>query len=391
MILKTAAHFCGMNTLSKLGIFTLLFISSLTIMVGSAIAPALSGIIEATDFNFPPSLLITLPALGVLVFAHLIGKLTNVLGPFKLLALGLIPYAVLGVIGAYLGNQYLLLIDRFLLGAATVAIQVSVTGLIAQLFSGSTRMKIIAWQGMAIELGGVVFLSIGGILGEWHWQAPFYIYLIALFCLFLLYNTIPKNAPTDAEQTRETQHKPTSQKIIWAICAASLAAMVLFFVSFVTLPLYLDQRFDFSESIIGYYMAFISLMAIAIASQMPKVVNKFGDAKTVAIGFLFFCFGYVVFAATHQILFLILAAIFIGIGFGLTVPLLNHMTVEASTPETRGKNLGRYSMGIFGGQFLSTFITFISTDYITIYWVAAAFGILVCMILFILFKKVLNT
>ncbi len=138
-------------------------------------------------------------------------------------------------------------------------------------------------------------------------------------------------------------------------------------------------------------MAFISLMAIATASQMPKVVNKFGDAKTVAIGFLFFCFGYVVFAATHQILFLILAAIFIGIGFGLTVPLLNHMTVEASTPETRGKNLGRYSMGIFGGQFLSTFITFISTDYITIYWVAAAFGILVCMILFILFKKVLNT
>ena len=380
-----------MNTLSKLGIFTLLFISSLTIMVGSAIAPALSGIIEATDFNFPPSLLITLPALGVLVFAPLVGKLTNVLGPFKLLALGLIPYAVLGVIGAYLGNQYLLLIDRFLLGAATVAIQVSVTGLIAQLFSGPTRMKIIAWQGMAIELGGVVFLSIGGILGEWHWQAPFYIYLIALFCLFMLYTTIPKNAPTEAEHTRETQHKPTSPKTIWAICAASLAAMVLFFVSFVTLPLYLDQGFDFSESIIGYYMAFISLMAIATASQMPKVVNKFGDAKTVAIGFLFFCFGYVVFAATHQIAFLILAAIFIGIGFGLTVPLLNHMTVEASTPETRGKNLGRYSMGIFGGQFLSTFITFISKDYITIYWVAASFGIFVCLFLFILFKKVLNT
>ncbi|UMB53301.1 hypothetical protein MKD41_13290 [Lutibacter sp. A64] len=41
-------------------------------------------------------------------------------------------------------------------------------------------MKMIAWQGMSIELGGVVFLAVGGILGELNWQYPFYIYLISL-------------------------------------------------------------------------------------------------------------------------------------------------------------------------------------------------------------------
>ena len=155
-------------------------------MVGTVIAPALSGIVEHLNFKYSPGLLITLPSLGVVVFASFIGRLLNKIGSVKLLCFGLIPYALLGVIGAFITNDYLLMLDRFLLGGATVAVQVSVTSFIADYFQGENRMKHIAWQGMAIELGGVVFLSIGGVLGEWHWQYPFYIYLVAILCLVLV-------------------------------------------------------------------------------------------------------------------------------------------------------------------------------------------------------------
>jgi hypothetical protein len=56
-----------MKKLSNSGIFTLLFVSSLTIMVGTAIAPSLSGIAQHKNLGFPASWLITLPALGVVV------------------------------------------------------------------------------------------------------------------------------------------------------------------------------------------------------------------------------------------------------------------------------------------------------------------------------------
>ena len=378
-----------MNTLSKIGIFTLLLVSSLTIMVGSAIAPALSGISENINIDFPPRLLITLPSLGVIVFAPIIGKLTNKLGTFKLMCFGLIPYAVLGVLGAYLSNQYVLIVDRFLLGAATVAIQVSVTGMIASLFSGESRMKIIAWQGMAIELGGVVFLSIGGVLGEWHWQGPFYIYLIAIICLILVYYTLPKPAVAE-EKTDNTSEKaqvsPKAKRRVLLIFMGSLFAMILFFIAFVTLPIYLDLVFNFTESITGYYMAFISVMAILTASQMPKVAKKFGDGSIVSFGFLFFALGYVFFALAGSILFLGIAAVLLGIGFGLTVPLLNHMMIEASTPQTMGKNLGLYSMGIFGGQFLSTFVGFITDDYTILFAIASGLGVFVLVLLFFSFR-----
>ena len=163
--------------------------------------------------------------------------------------------------------------------------------------------------------------------------------------------------------------------------------MVLFFVSFVTLPIYLPDVFGFSESMTGYYMAFISVVAIITASQMPKVVMKIGDGKTIVLGFLFFLLGYATLAISANVLFLVLCAVFIGVGFGFTIPLLNHMMIEASSNQTLGKNLGLYSMGVFGGQFLSTFIDYISDDFIFIYSIAAFLAFLIALGMFYALRK----
>jgi MFS family permease len=140
--------------------------------------------------------------------------LLNKYGTLKLLHFGLIPYAILGVIGAFITNKYWLILDRVLLGTATVAIQVSVTSYIAAFFKEETRIKMIAWQGMAIELGGVIFLVIGGILGELNWQFPFFIYLIALVCLFLVIKTLPKpEAKTQNNEVASSTNRKNRPKV----------------------------------------------------------------------------------------------------------------------------------------------------------------------------------
>ncbi|WP_179352403.1 MFS transporter [Winogradskyella vidalii] len=376
-----------MNKISNFGIFTILFVSSLTIMVGTVIAPSLSGIVKHKDLGFSASWLITLPSLGVVLFAPIVGRLLNQLGTLKLLRLGLLPYAIFGFIGAFITNDYILIIDRILLGAATVAIQVSVTAYIADFFTGEARMKMIAWQGMSIELGGVIFLAIGGILGEINWQFPFYIYLIALLCLFLVAITLPKPEHKIADKSVNEPTDKKSKSKVRLIFVASLLAMMLFFVGFVTLPLYLPQSFGFSESETGYLMASISVVAIITASQMPKMVKAFGDGKTVVLGFILFMLGYLVLASTMSLPFLIVTVIFIGTGFGFTIPLLNHMMLEASTPNNQGKNLGLFSMAVFGGQFLSTFIEYVSDNYTAIYAVSVGLALIIACTLYIMFKK----
>ncbi|MRI01595.1 MFS transporter [Kriegella sp. EG-1] len=376
-----------MNNISNFGIFTLLFVSSLTIMVGTVIAPSLSGIVAHKNLFFSPSWLLTLPSLGVVLFAPIVGRLLPKFGTINLLYMGLVPYAILGLIGAFITNDYLLILDRIFLGAATVAIQVSVTGYIADMFTGEARMKMIAWQGMAIELGGVVFLAIGGVLGELNWQYPFYIYLVALVCLFLVIKTLPKLKPKSVENAISSESLNHSKYKVKLIFSASLLAMMLFFVGFVTLPLYLPLSYDFSESQTGYLMAFISIIAIATASQMPKMVKIFGEGNTVVLGFLFFMMGYLVLAMSLSLPFLVFTVLFIGIGFGFTIPLLNHMMLEASTAKNQGKNLGLFSMGVFGGQFLSTFIEYISSNYMAIYAVSSVLALVIGSVFYYLFQK----
>lgn len=379
-----------MDKISNAGIFTILFVSSLTIMAGAVIAPSLSGILANNDLGFSASWLITLPSLGVVLFAPIIGRLVNKLGTLKLLYIGLIPYAILGVAGAYITSDYLLIIDRILLGAATVAIQVSITTYIAQFFTGDARMKMIAWQGMAIELGGVVFLAIGGIVGEINWQFPFYIYLTALVCLVLVALFLPKPELKEQAAISSSESNSVSKTTVKLIFITSLLAMMLFFIGFVTLPLYLPQSFDFTESQTGYLLAFISVIAILTASQMPRMVKAQGSTKTVALGFLFFALGYLVLATTSSLAFLIVTVIFIGIGFGFTTPLLNHLMLENSTPHNQGKNLSLFSMGVFGGQFLSTFIEFISDAYVAIYGVATGLAFIFCIGIYFVFQKVIK-
>ncbi|NRD19472.1 MFS transporter [Winogradskyella eckloniae] len=376
-----------MKKVSNIGIFTLLLVSSLTIMVGSVIAPALTGIVKHTNFGFSPSWLITLPSLGVVVFAPFVGRLINKLGTFNLLVLSLAPYAILGVLGAFIANDYILILNRFFLGVVTVGIQVSVTAYIAEFFTGDVRMKMIAWQGMAIELGGVVFLGIGGVLGELHWQYPFYVYAVALLCLVLVVKTLPKPTAKKLEKSTTIEATNANKIKVQLIFFASLFAMMLFFVGFVTLPLYLPETFGFSESQTGYLMAFISVVAVLSASQMPKVVKQLSDRKTVALGFLFFMLSYIVLAMAGTVPMLVLMAIFMGIGFGFTIPLLNHMMIEVSTIQNQGKNLGLYSMGVFGGQFLSTFIEYISDNYIVVYSVSAVLAVGIGAVILYMFKK----
>jgi predicted MFS family arabinose efflux permease len=156
---------------------------------------------------------------------------------------------------------------------------------------------------MAIELGGVIFLSLGGFLGEKGWQYPFLIYGIALICLVLTILFIPSQKSNVIEVQSEDvlEKKITVTGIILNIVLTTSIAMILFFITFVTLPSYLPSKFVFSESETGYFMAFISLIAVVSASLMPSITHKFGSWKTVSLGFSIFAIGYLFFAFSSNI------------------------------------------------------------------------------------------
>ena len=104
------------------GIIALLLASSLTIMVGCAITPALPAIGQHYGMGRFSGWLVTTPALGVIVHALLLGRLTDRIGPWKTAIAGLSAYGILGIAGPLMPGKITLLADRFLLGIATAAV-----------------------------------------------------------------------------------------------------------------------------------------------------------------------------------------------------------------------------------------------------------------------------
>lgn len=363
-----------MKELSAAGVFTLLLCSSLTIMAGTVLAPSLNEIAVHLGFSANPGWLITLPSLGVVVSAPLIGRLIDSKGPYTVLCWGLGPYALLGAAGAFFHNPYLAAADRFLLGTATAAVQAAGTGLIALFFSGRRRIQILAWQGMSIELGGVVFLTAGGLLGEFGWQFPFCIYLTGFLCLLLVISFIAAPESQKVVHSNGAVPEPVSAEIKLIIFFAALS-MILFFTAFLGLPQLLPENFNFTESQTGIFMGLISLLAVAAAGLMPQVLRYISEGMMLALGFGGFMAGLALFGLAVNLPALVLGAAAMGTGFGFTVPLLNHMAVEYSSNLNRGRNLGLFSMGIFGGQFLSSFIEMVSDDIKIVFLTGAALAL----------------
>ncbi|MDQ0484017.1 MFS transporter [Guptibacillus hwajinpoensis] len=367
-----------MNKLSKVGIFSLMLAASLTIMVGSAITPALIKISQHYGVEDMATWLTTLPALGVVLFAPLAGRLIDRLGSYVSLCIGLVVYGALGVSAIWLSGTIPVFADRILLGGATAIVMASSTGLLAEFFVGEERLKMIALQGMSIEAGGIIFLSIGGVLGGIGWQWPFMIYLIAWIALLFILIFVPFKKSMHLEESQET--KATTSKTIFPVLLSALLAMTMFFIAFITLPFYLANNFGLGSETTGYFLAMISLIAVISASIMPKMVKRFSDYQTLLTGFSLFTLGFILLTLGQSFLIVaIIAGIIIGFGFGFTIPLANHMVVEKSNVSNRGRNLAYFSSFTFLGQFLSSLVEGISTNVVIIYIIAISIGILIIL------------
>jgi len=369
--------------ISKMGAFTLLSVACLTIMVGCVITPSINEIALAIELKHSPGLLVTLPSLGVVVFGISAGRFIDSIGAYIALCIGLFFYGLLGAIGALIYDDNLLLIDRFVLGGACALVMTSGTTLISYFYSGPKRLKMIAIQGMSIEIGGVIFLSIGGVLGAISWRWPFVLYLMAWLFLIMVLLFVPKPLHHAITKSPDILSKTLSNPLrrLQVIFFAALSSMVLFFVGIIIIP----QRFHLlhiNTANTGFFLAFLSLVAVGAASQMPKFVVKFSAYKTLFMAFLSYMVGLLIYSIASTFWFFVPGAIFMGIGFGLSIPLVNHMIVEESPSQYRGRNLAYLAMAIYLGQFMSSFIDGISNDSQIIFIGTAILAILMAIIFF---------
>lgn len=356
-----------MNPESKKVKIALLMVSSLTIMSMITISASLPDMTH--NFSDLPNgiklvkLSLSFPGLFIALSAIVAGIIIDKFGRLKLLGISLVLYAVGGSSGYWLDNIYLILAGRALLGICVGISMTIVTTLVADYYQGQARQKFAGLQIAVMSLGGIIFITLGGILADIHWRVPFLLYFFSLLILPFVYLYLRE--PSQHVEINGTDQLAKSPTIIWFVFFNVMLMWLLFFIIPIQVPFYLKSIGVEKNSLIGIAIASSTFFSAISAFSYSRIKNKLGFRQIFALGYLLMAVAFVVLAYGNSYEMVILAMLLGGLGMGVLIPNANVWIMQLAPQEIRGREIGRLTTFWFLGQFLSPIILLPFLDYIS--------------------------
>lgn len=275
-------------------------------------------------------------------------------GRRKLLIAAVLLYACAGTSAAVIDSITAILVSRALLGIATAGIMTSVGTLIGDMFTGSARDRMMGLRGAFNNFGGVVFLTLGGVLASAHWRAPFFIYLVALLIVpfILRYIYEPKPTPPGSRDGGSD-----GAPVPWLAISGTYGAAFLFGLSFYMIPTQIPFHFrDMGipdPSIAGAAMGTATLATAFISLFFARIKAWLSPGLMFVLGFAITSAGFAIVATLSDLMAVFIGLSVFGVGMGLTTANFSIRLLELAPRRIRGRVMGGQATSIMMGFFLS--------------------------------------
>lgn len=366
-----------MNAESKQVKIVLLLVSSLTIMSMITISASLPDMTKAFSGVDNGAKLVKLtlsfPGLFIALSAMVAGIIIDRFGRLKLLGVALVLYAVGGTSGYWLNNIYLILAGRALLGVSVGISMTIVTTLLADYYQGRARQKFAGLQIAVMSLGGIIFITLGGILADVNWKVPFLLYFFSLLILPFTYIYL-KEPPVKNEIKKEMKGIKSPQ-IIWLVFINVMVMWILFFIIPIQIPFYLKSIGVETNALIGVAIASSTFFSAVAAFSYSRIKDKFAFEQIFGLGYFLMAVAFVFIAIGNSYAMVMMGMLFAGLGMGIMIPNANIWVMQLAPIEIRGREIGRLTTFWFMGQFLSPLLLLPFLDYFTqsqLYFVISA-------------------
>ena len=327
-------------------------------------------------------ILLSIPALFIILAAPLVGWLSDNVGRKGLLNSSLLIFGISGASGYFADSFFFMFMGRAILGLSIAGIKTATVAMIGDYYEGSARNKVIGWQGSAMKIGGVVFMLLGGFMANFSWQTPFLGYLLAFVLLPSGLIALSESLPTvKASQAREAGERPPGVPFwpaVYVFVSAFLASG-LFFITPVQLPFYLHNAFTASPFEMGAAIAVGNTVGALISLVYYRFRRRMNFVAIYAFIYLAMAVGYFVVALAPSYTIALLGMVVAGFGFGLYVP--NHCSwiLSIVSPQRRGFGVGLVTTAMFLGQFSAPILVqpFIDPANPAAVWTAMSFILII--------------
>ena len=328
--------------------------SACTVMSGAAIAPSIPAIQESfsahSDWTGWGRIALVLPAIVVMFFGPLIGRITSGFDQKKVLVGALLLTALTGAAGGVAPNYTWMLITRAGLGFTTAAVLCAATTAIATHYDGPSRGKMIGAQMATNTFGGVVFVLLGGLLAELSWRGAFSLYLLAIPIALAAFGLCWSSRSDGLAGDKVKYNLSTDYEPITFIAIA----MTAFYLIPTQIP-FLNTAIN-SASGAGLAIATGTLMSGVASLSARKIGSIVSDKTVLWLGMAFIILGLVEIALSSTLFAAVIAAGLVGIGFGLIIATCATLIMKDANPANRNSKSGWIASALYAGQVFAVLI-----------------------------------
>jgi MFS family permease len=275
------------------------------------------------------------------------------IGRRRLLDISTLLFAVAAVAPFWMTSFTWILVSRALAGIGLGAMATSAVALTGDYFQGAARQRWLAVQGAAGAGSAVVASAISGALGEINWRLPFLL-MVSGFVLFA--GLVLFRGPTVAASGSEAEDMTArpNAPVPWASLAAIFALGVL--ASFTIWPpvyefgLLLEEKGSGSVMLTGLLTAVLGVGAVLGAMGLGLVRRLPAPGKQ-ALAIAVSGLGIVLIWIAASLGPIMVGAFAIGVGEGMTTPILASWLLDRTPVRLRGRVVGLFQTTFFLAQF----------------------------------------
>lgn len=345
--------------------YLLLLSGCMSVLAAVLIAPILPQMqahfagVSGVEFLVPIAL--TAPGLVIAVLALFVGVIADRIGRKRMLVGGLLLYAVFGTAPVWLDSLYVILATRVGVGFAEALIMTCCTAMIGDYFEGLQRERYLALNFTFASTTAVIFIAVGGALGEFGWRTPFWVYAISLLLapaiLFLLWEPKHRPAEIDSSGGHPASDVAWSPRRLLGICAVTLIGGVAFMAVQVHIAYLLEGVGVTSPGTIGV-TASGAQVAVVAGSLLFRILLRAQVTTAVRLGTAFAIIGagFLTVGLADTFGGVTAGALITGLGGGILLPSLLCWNMKQLPTAHRALGTGAWTAAFFLGQFLTPIV-----------------------------------
>ena len=289
-------------------------------------------------------------SIAQMVFAPVLGRISDRVGRKPVIVFSLIGTAVGSVVTGAAGALWVLFLGRALDGASGASVAVA-QGAVADIAPPEQRAKLMGMMGAAFGVGFVVGPALGGLAALGGPHVPFFVAgaiaaVNAVVAIFRLPETKPDTTHVHATHGRRSALSPALQRF----AIVGFLSMLGFAGFESTFSLWGKEQFGFTEGSASLVFVFVGATLVAVQGGLiGPLTAKWGSRKLLRIGLTLVAIGLLLLSVTSSWVLLFVALFLLSIGQGFSGPSGGALVAEIAPVERRGEAIGyQQSTAAFG-------------------------------------------